>query len=274
MATRKPKPPATAPAPEGDGTSLAAVAAVQLSTGLPKPKALQGYAITTVDPNYLGEVMAENFGKEKVDPFDLTRIRIPSAGGLAWTVPTMDGPKAFEVVEGVIVGHNLQRAYWAESFAATGGGSPPDCSSLDAEIGQGDPGGVCKDCPFAQFGSAIGDDGEMGDGQACRLVRIVYVMRPNSLIPTVIPVPPSSLKVMKAYLMQLSENGLQASGVITRFGLSQDKSKKRGITYSKVKPTLGAVLTREEWAAYMVPVRTHVTKLTQIVNVKDYAPIA
>ena len=256
--------------PDKTGTPLGdAAPAVITESKLPAPVALKDFRITRFRPTEIAEVLKENFGSEKLDRFALTHIKLPSGGGLSWTVPTLEGPKPMEVVEGVILSHQKNRAYWRESFASTGGGSPPDCSSLDAEVGRGDPGGPCHACPFQEWGSAVDDKGEPSDGQACRLVRVIYLLRPASIMPSVIPIPPSSLKAFNAYSMMLTDENHTISSVVTKFGLAQDKNKK-GILYSKVKLSVGKVLTKQEVDAWIVPMRRMIQGLTSVIDVRDF----
>ena len=57
----------------------------------------------------------------------------------------------------------------AGAFGALGGSNPPDCGSFDGITGTGTPGGICKNCPFNQFGS-----GE-GKSKACKNRRMLYL---------------------------------------------------------------------------------------------------
>jgi hypothetical protein len=57
-------------------------------------------------------------------------------------IPDIEGP-----LVGVILIDRLGRSYWRE-----GNVDAPNCRSLDAITGQGDPGGHCVSCPLSQFG--------------------------------------------------------------------------------------------------------------------------
>jgi len=115
---------------------------------------LDNYRALTMSEESVKEVLATNLKGQKIDEFGLTRIRVPGSGGKFWNVPTLEGDEPKAEITGVIVTFQDHRTYWEKSFAETGGGSPPDCSSKDAVTGVGSPGGNCYECPLSQFGSA------------------------------------------------------------------------------------------------------------------------
>lgn len=202
------------------------------------------YALVQADQGEIREILSENLGGGSFDPFSLDRISVPAGGGLSWTVPTIEGPVTEPAIDGVIVYWRDGRQYWQTSFDEAGGGAPPDCFSLDGFTGTGTPGGDCRTCRYAQFGSS----GRAGSqAQACRATRMLLVIRPADVLPVVVTVPPSSLKALKGYFLQLTRVGLPYYGVVTRLGLEQDKSGA-GIKYSKVAPLMLARLTAEQAA--------------------------
>ena len=97
------------------------------------------------DISQIQEVVETNLGDEDFSPFDLDRITVPAGGGIAWEVPTVNGPESQKEIHGVIVLAKKVRSYWKDSSATDG--TPPDCASADGIHGQGDPGGLCKQCP-------------------------------------------------------------------------------------------------------------------------------
>lgn len=181
----------------------------------------------TGNPKAIMAAVHDNLGGQELTAWDLDRIKVPSGGGLAWTVPGLDGPKPEQFVQGVIIYVQNARAYWATSFDASGGGAPPDCVSEDGITGVGIPGGQCKACPYAKFGSNAD-----GVGQACKAIRRLFMLRPDEMLPFVVVLPPTSLKSSKKYLLTLASHGLNVTNVVTKIGLEGDKSKA-GITYSK-----------------------------------------
>lgn len=190
--------------------------------------------------------MQENLGGSEISPFDLDVITVPSGGGLAWVVPGLDGDESEKELEGIIVHHQPVRSFWKESFEASGGGTPPDCSSVDGRVGVGSPGGVCRACPLDTWGSG------KGDAKACQERHMVFLLRPHEFLPVLVNVPPGSLKLVRKMLLRLTSKCIPFYDVVVALGLKQDKSST-GITYSQIAPRrVGAVGEdeRERLAAY------------------------
>ena len=201
------------------------------------------FAVVKSDPSVMKEIMAENIGEGGITPFDLDRIKVPSGGGLTWEIPNIDGEiLETKMVDGIIVYWKEPRAYWATQFEDSGGGTPPDCSAFDGVTGMGEPGGECAKCPLAAFGTA-----EKGGGQAFKQTRMMFLLRPDSLLPTVLAAPPTSLKPIRAYFLRLAGQAVPFYTVISRFTLEKAKSGT-GIEYSRIVPSVGARLSAEEVA--------------------------
>lgn len=196
----------------------------------------KGYTVVQYQPEDLREMIAENMGGE-LKPSDLQRIRVPAGGGKAWEVVDDNGEvQSAKTISGVVLMARTQRAYWAEKFG--GGNEPPNCASLDGKIGQGTPGGDCSECPFNQFGSAVGNDGEPSASKACKEMKLLFLLRPGLLLPEVVVLPPSSLGAYRKYATMLTSRGKAVSAVITEVGL-KEASSKDGIKYAQA--TLRAV---------------------------------
>src|SRR4029450_12815372 len=91
----------------------------------------------------------QTLGGGVIELQDLDRIRMPTGGALTFEVPTPAGPESRPTITGVLVHVQQRRAYWAQAFDETGGGTPPDCTSADGITGVGEPGGACARCPLA-----------------------------------------------------------------------------------------------------------------------------
>jgi hypothetical protein len=180
------------------------------------------------------------FGNEGLSLRDMERIRLPAAGGKAWTLKDIDGGDTFTpTFEGIILTQRQVRTFWKGSFDESGGGAPPDCYSDDAVHGVGTPGIECARCPNAQFSSG------KGKSQACQLKRLVFFLTPDTRFPAYIALPPTSQAEGKSYLYQLMNRDIMPYEVVTEFGLAQAKSDA-GITYSKVTLKRRRSLTPEE----------------------------
>lgn len=198
------------------------------------------FPLMTMAPTEISELIKANIGNSGLGAFDLPRIKVPGGGGLAWAVLDLDGneePKKF--IDGIIVLWKDMRAYWKEEFGS-GEIQPPDCKSDDAVRGQGEPGGLCANCPMAEFGSD-----PKGVSQACKEKRLIFMLTEGSLLPTAIFAPTMSVKPLRQYFLRLVNAQRPYYSVITRLALERDKSSG-GIDYSKIVPTRVRDLSGEE----------------------------
>ena len=195
------------------------------------------FALMQFDTSSFREVVEANLGGD-LSPSDLPRVKVPTGGGQTWSIPSADGETDEKELIGVIVYSRMVRAYWSGKF--DGQNNPPECYSENAVIGIGNPGGDCGKCPFAQFGSK--DDGV---GQACKQSRLIFILRHDDLLPMVLAVPPSSLKPVKSYFLNLTSKATPYWSALTSFGLEKTKSKG-GIIYSQIAPRLVGKLTKEQ----------------------------
>lgn len=165
----------------------------------------------------------------------LPRAKMPTGGGRFFDLGESERPE--EMLEGVLVLRHAVRVYWKERFAEGGGGNPPDCASMDNQIGQGDNGqGVgmheCAKCPLAEWGTAVDEKGDEAAGKACRQVTRMYLLRSGDNLPTLLALPPSSYKNALIYTTGLAAKGQRYHQALTRVTLVKDKSRG-GIDYSK-----------------------------------------
>ena len=197
--------------------------------------ALRGQATNVLD------AVKENIGNDRITDRDLDRVTMPLGGGLAWTVPTLEGEDSAKSLDGIIVHWTSPKAYWATGMEV-GGNTPPDCSSSDGETGYGDPGGDCYDCPLNQWGSATG-----GAGKACKEKRMLFLLRPDDLLPIVVQAPSTSIQPMRRYLLRLASQGLPYWSVVTSLGLEK-ASSATGIAYSRITPRSSGPVPEEQRA--------------------------
>ena len=189
----------------------------------------------------LSAVLEENLGGGGIEQFDLDRVTVPTGGGLAFTVPSLEGDKPAEAIEGVILGIRDGRSYWERSFDETGGGDPPDCVSDDMKTGKGTPGGSCDECPLSQWGS----DPMSKRGQACKQQRLLLVARKTDFLPLIVQLPPTSLKACRQFLVRMSGRGVSRFGAVVSIGLEKDKNAD-GTVMSKATFKLAGMLSPED----------------------------
>lgn len=211
-----------------------------------------GYKVLAVNMTMFKQALEANAGAGGVNPHQLDRVKVPGSGGTTWEVPTLDGVQKLEEIEGIIVHWKEARAYFKEEFS--GQGVPPDCASADGITGAGTPGGECLKCPLAQFGTARGKKaGEMGKGQACKQMRLLFILRPADLLPMVISVPPTSLDATKKYFMRLLSNMLPLYTVVSGLALKKERNAN-GVEYAELVYRRVRSLSEEE-SARLIEVR-------------------
>lgn len=187
------------------------------------------YQIMTMDASTVREIVSEAIGGQSITPSDLERIRIPAGGMTAFELPTLGEPEIAKSFTGVIVAQRPGvRAYWPGKYE--GGSEPPQCSSKDGRCGIGNPGGECARCPFNEFNSK--DDGN-SPGKACKESTMVFVLRADSIIPSLIMLPVKSAQAMKAYALRLLSKQLSPKRVVTNFALEK-ATNSGGIAYSRI----------------------------------------
>lgn len=182
------------------------------------------------------EILDDNLAGADIGEFDLPRIKIPAGGGRTWEIPSLEGVESTQELDGIVVAFKRTRAYW---HGDADGGSPPACRSADALVGVGSPGGDCRSCPMARYGSH-----ENGRGQACAEKEVWFILRPNSFLPVVLSLPGTSLKNAKGYRLALASEAKRLAAVTTTIGLEALKNPA-GDPYSRAVPKLGAVLDPE-----------------------------
>lgn len=169
----------------------------------------QEFRFTTANVDRTLKALAQVSGRDRVNVFDLDQLRVPR-GGTLWKTSGGSVP----TIEGVIIHHHPARTYWSRAYDS-GAVSPPDCYSPDGVQGYGNPGVLCAACPLSKFGSK-------GEKPACRSAYRVYVLTPDSVLPTHLNVPVTSIASVRNYLADLARtHGLFSYEVITQFSLEE-----------------------------------------------------
>jgi len=155
-----------------------------------------------------------------------------------YSMPDGDNDKVKEF-EGIIIDMNPANAWWEEPYAKSGGGSPPQCFSLDgitpSPMGDKIQGNSCSekgDCPQARWGSKIDDKGNPARGKACKNMKRVHIIMEGKLFPYRLTIPPSGLDAIDTYVCTVVNTGTVYQLVRTHFSLKETKNKD-GITYSE-----------------------------------------
>ena len=167
------------------------------------------------------------------------RIKMPSGGTTLFKMPAddTDEPSFVKEFSAVILYHHPIRAYFKTKF--TGATNPPDCGSLDAVKGYGEPGGDCRNCIYNEF-----DTGENG-AKACKERQRLYLLREGEIFPMLLSLPTGSLKEFSRYLMRILTKGIKSNEVVTKFSLTT-ATNKGGIVYTKASFKMERKLTTDE----------------------------
>lgn len=188
----------------------------------------------------LRSVIESNLGQTELSERNLPRVKIPAGGATTWAVPTPFGMEASEDLSGVVVSWKRVRAYWENPDPT---GEPPACISHDTVRGIGKPGGACRSCPLAQWGSSPKSD----KAQACKESEIWFLLRADGLLPIVLRLPATSLQGAEDYRISLASGGVPIESVQTTLSLRSEKGPSGN--YSIAVPKFGGKLDDEDKAA-------------------------
>jgi hypothetical protein len=215
----------------------------------------------------LKQIIEENFGGSALTLGDLDKIKIPSAGNIHWSIPSViEGEDdTTKELQGVIIAWADKKSWWAQAYGDSGGGTQPDCKSNDMVHGLGNPtshfnekeqalmdagkigmpvksagGYLCATCPHNQFGSA-----EKGSGKACQDKRFIVFLMKDSIIPVLIRVPATSIMPLKQYFKRLAGAKRSYLSVLTGLSLTKIKGTQE---YSQIVPKALRMLSDAEVA--------------------------
>lgn len=232
-----------------------------MSKALTQITALPTALATGIGPTL--SMIRTNLGEgDKLGPRDLQILKTPAGGATAWEVVTLEGTDSLRSITGVVIAKRRVRAYWSTRGAS--GGTPPACVSLESITGIGDPGGSCQACPFAQFGSAVKENGEEGRGQACKQSEELFMLSGESPLPIVVRVSPASLdRVRKFWLLMAQQSRPYYHGMLT---VSLEKAQSRdNITFAQLALKLDRWLDPEE-AAQATAAHEHFSSVMGLVG--------
>lgn len=218
-----------------------------------------------LDPQSPAKLAFEaNIGEEGFSMSDLIRVKMPSGGGLIWTIDGASGPEASQTIDGVLVYQARNGVLWPSQDPADD--SHPVVDTIDMQIGRirgeitrgangritgistaTDPEMVkvladqeLKDAngkgtstvdwnalPYTQFGTGKG-----GHGKFAKEGRVLFILRKGSVLPLMLRTGPSAVAIMKKFLTQME---LPYWHCVISISLKEQKSKG-GQKYSEPVP--------------------------------------
>ena len=211
------------------------------------------------------EAMNENLRGGSLTWRNLSRITVAPGGVEIFRQSGSGNPTTLTEVTGIVVWWDFQRGYWEEELDEDGnviqqGRTPPACSSKDNILGIGTPGGSCRTCDLNKYGTA-----RNGRGKACKEKRLLYVLQPGKLLPTILQAPSASIDAVTEYFLSLvdCEQPKKYWQVVTRFNLERIDPRD-GQPYTVVRPqSLGHIPSKRlsEMESYVDNIRPHLESM-------------
>ena len=204
-------------------------------------------------------IIRENLKNQPLsyDLFDV--VKSPSGGATVFEVPGLAGAEAEKELVGIILDYTTPRAYWDTPDPVEG--TPPVCMSRDSLISQ--DGKICSQCAFNDFGSKDGES----NAKACKESVLLFLLRPQSIMPLLIRVPVTSKPRFLRYMTRLVGTLTPLNGVVTKITLEKATSKA-GKPYALFNFEAVSVLSPEE-AAHA---RAFAEQFMEIVDAADMDP--
>ena len=183
---------------------------------------MQETAISMMD-NYVAlqnnalDIIKENLKNQPLSfqLFDI--IKSPSGGTTAFTVPGLSGDEMEKSLTGIILDYTTPRAYWDTPDPVEG--TPPACFSSDSLISA--DGKACSQCVYNTFGSKNGES----NAKACKESVLLFMLRPDNIMPILVRIPVSSKMIFQRYLTRLIGKMIPLSGVVTKITLEKAVNK-------------------------------------------------
>ena len=195
-----------------------------------------------------------------LDLFDI--VKSPSGGSTVFAVPGLSGEDAEKELTGIILDYTTPRAYWDTPDPVEG--TPPVCMSENSIISS--DGKACAFCHFNDFGSK---DGET-NAKACKESVLLYLLRPNNILPLLVRVPVTSKNRFLKYTARLAGALTPVSGVVTRITLDKATSKG-GKPYAVFNFEAVSTLAPEEAASAKAYARQFMEIVSTIPAMPDLA---
>ena len=222
-------------------------------------------SLAPVDSTYLAltnnalDIIRANLKSQplSLDLFDI--VKSPSGGSTVFEVPGLAGNEAEKELVGIILDYTTPRAYWDTPDPVEG--TPPVCMSQNSIISH--DGKSCALCPYNDFGSKDGES----NAKACKESVLLFLLRPNSIIPLLVRVPVTSKPRFLKYSTRLLSTLTPISSVVTKITLEKATSKQ-GKPYALFNFQTVSKLSPEEAAR----ARTFGQQFMEIVNAAQLVP--
>ncbi len=192
-----------------------------------------------------------------VDLFDI--VKSPSGGATVFEVPGLAGNEAEKELTGIVLDYTTPRAYWDTPDPVEG--TPPTCMSQNSIISH--DGKACAHCPYNDFGSKDGES----NAKACKESVLLFLLRPDNIIPLLVRVPVTSKPRFLRYATRLLSTLTPISSVVTKITLEKATSKQ-GKPYALFNFEAVSTLSPEEAAQ----AKTFGQQFVELVNAAELVP--
>jgi len=139
-------------------------------------------------------------------------------------------------------------------------GTPPACYSSDSLISF--EGKSCSHCVYNEFGSKEGDS----NGKACKESVVLYLLRPDNIMPIIVRIPTSSKFIFQRYMTRLIGRLIPLYGTVTKITLEK-ATNKTGQAYAQFNFEAVKLLSPEE----ATNAKAFGNKFMEILNAADNA---
>ena len=230
---------------------------------------MQNTALASVNSEYIAltsdalGIINENLKNQQLSYALFDVIKSPSGGATSFTVPGLSGDEMQRELTGIILDYNTPRAYWDTPDPVEG--TPPVCFSRDSVISHPD-GKACARCMYNEFGSK--DNGD-SNGKACKESVVIFLLRPDNIMPIIVRVPVSSKVIFQKYMTRLVGRMIPLSGVVTKITLEK-ATNKTGQPYALYNFEAMGTLSAEEAAT----AKAFGQKFMEVLNAADVPEIA
>jgi len=183
---------------------------------------------------------------------DFPRIGILHTNG-AGTFQTgaSDAAEFEKEIEGVILHNHGQKAWWARPMGESGGaGEKPQCYSLDGVLPRPDSeqkqAEDCGKCAHNEYGSDVRPDGSAGRGKACKDMRRLFILRTDQVFPSILVIPPTSLKNWSGYVTNLVNTHKMRPGICVTKVKAVQAASRDGVKFTRVEFSFVRVINAAE----------------------------
>ena len=212
--------------------------------------ALSNNALSVIRENLKNQPLALDF-------FDV--VKSPSGGSTVFSVPGLNGDEPETELTGIVLDYTTPRAYWHTPEPVEG--TPPDCMSVNSIISA--DGKSCAHCPYNDFGSKDGES----NAKACKESVLLFLLRPNTILPLLVRVPVTSKNRFLKYTTRLAGALTPINGVVTRITLERATSKG-GKPFALFKFEASSTLDMDT----TMQAKAYAQQFMEIVNAADMAP--